>query len=91
VSLAIPWTMTIKAESLGPEPEVVLGSIAGKTKAGQLAYGQGPVGPDVPTLAVPAGALVPGVYTILAIVTFGGAPPAPIVGYNRDLVVQVYS
>jgi hypothetical protein len=91
VSLSIPWTLTIKAESFGPEPEVVLGSVSGVTTAGQLQYGPAPVGANVPTLVVPAGTLSAGVYRIVGIVTFGGTPPAPIVGFNSDLVVQIYS
>jgi hypothetical protein len=92
VSLSIPWTLTVKAESFGPEAEVDLGSISGTTVAGQLQYGPGPSGGlNVPTRVVLAGTLAPGVYRIVGIVTFGGAPPAPIVGYNSDLVVQIYS
>jgi hypothetical protein len=91
VSLSIPWTLTVKAESFGPEPETVLGSVSGTTVAGQTQYGPGPSGANVPTLNVLAGALSPGVYRILGIITFGGAPPAPVVGYNSDLVVQIYA
>jgi hypothetical protein len=92
VSLNIPWTLTVKAESFGPEVERVLGSIPGTTVAGQTQYGPGPFGGlNVPTLRVMANALDPGVYRIVGIVTFGGAPPAPIVGYNSDLVVQIYA
>jgi hypothetical protein len=91
VSLAIPWTLTVKAESFGPEPESVLGSVSGTTVAGQTQYGPAPPGVNAPTLVVAANSLAPAVYRIVGIVTFGGAPPAPIVGYNSDLVVQIYA
>jgi hypothetical protein len=91
VSLSIPWTLTVKAESFGPEPEVTLPPVSGTTVANQTQYGPAPPGTNVPTVVVPAGSLVPAVYRMVGIVTFGGAPPAPIVGYNSDLVVQIYA
>jgi hypothetical protein len=91
VSFAIPWTLTVKAESFGPEPEVNLGSISGNTVSNQTQYGPAPPGVNVPTLPVPAGSLSPGVYRIVGIVPFAAPPPAPLVGYNSDLVVQIYS
>lgn len=88
VSLPVTWVYTLRAESLGPGPEVAFPSLSGATNPGQLAYGLGNPAP-VPTINVPAGALPVGVYKLVGTVTFAGAPPPPMAGYHEGPIIQI--
>jgi len=85
VGLAVQWQFSVKAESMGPGPEVNFGPVTGNTNAGQLRYGPG--NPPVPTVNIPAGALPPGAYKLVCTVTFGGSPPMG--GYFEGPIVQI--
>jgi hypothetical protein len=88
VNLNLPVRVTLRAESMGPGAEQVLGDITISTQAGQLVYGPGLPGTD-PTITVPAGTLLQGVYKLVAVVTFPGTPPPPMAGFMEGPIIQV--
>lgn len=89
VSLPVKWKFSVKAESMGPEPELLLGEMIGTTNAGQLGYGPGLAAPH-PAVTVPAGTLPPGVYKLVGTVAFQGTPPPPMAGYFEGPILQVF-
>ena len=75
--MPVKWEFVLRAESMGPGSEKVLGTVVGSTNAGQLKYGTGYPAP-VPTINVAAGDLPPGVYKLrLIVVDNTGNYPLP--------------
>ncbi|HEX4814600.1 MAG TPA: hypothetical protein VFV66_17810 [Nonomuraea sp.] len=80
VSQALLGTMEYQvqyfAESIGPGPDVALGSVTRKTVAGQRAYSDTAPAAAVTTRNVPANTLPAGIYRLGAVVSFT-IPAAP--------------
>lgn len=84
VLCALAFEVKYFAESFGPGPEVVLGTVTGNTVAGQFHYdATTPAGAGT-ALTVPGNTLAPGVvYRLAAVVTFkvrcpdAGSPVSP--------------
>jgi hypothetical protein len=91
---ALTFEVLYTAESIGPEPEKVLGTASGKTIAGQASYGAtGPAG-STTTRKVPPGTLKPGVYRLASVVTFKVGPIVnpiiwPVTGFTESPAIQV--
>ncbi len=84
-ALGLTWEAKFYCESIGPGPEVDLGSVSGATVAGTLAYGA----PDT-DCPVAAGIADPGTYKLTCIVKIGGvAGPSPITGFIEGPMIQI--
>lgn len=84
VSLGAPWNFRLLAESMGPGPDRVLGTLPGVTVLGTTAYGS-----PATTINVAAGTLPIGVYKLVGTVTVTGTPPPAIAGYFEGPIVQI--
>lgn len=88
-----PYTVTLRAESLGGGFEGDLGSKSGFLVPGQTSYGHGH--PNQVAVDVPAGSLSPGVYRLAAVVTFttDATHPVhpPMYGFADGPVIEIYN
>ena len=91
---ALTFDVLYTAESIGPEPERVLGTASGKTVAGTDSYGATGAAGSTTTLKVPPGTLKPGVYRLASVVTFKVGPVVrpfvwPVTGFTESPAIQV--
>jgi len=90
--IGLPLTLAyqLRAESMGPGAEVILGTDVFNTNPGQLMYGPGNPA-HIPNINVAANTLPAGAYKLVATVTStaGGGPPPGIAGYVEGPILQI--
>ncbi len=77
------WSIRYSAESLGAGPEVALGTVNGSFIAGQSSYKN-----PATRLTVAAGALEPGIYRLVGVVTLPAM--AGVTGFYEGPTIQVF-
>jgi hypothetical protein len=90
--MAGTWNVAARFEAIGPGPEILLA-------APSVPFVAGAVGPPttrtyigLTSVAVPAGALPVGAYTLVVLLTFvtPGGLPGPLAGFSDQRIIQIF-
>lgn len=85
------FNLTVFAESMGPQPEVSLGSVNVNVAAG-VPPGPSPSKTYTGNINVVAGTLPPGVYKLVSVLTHSNlGVPTGIAGFEEGPTIQVYT